>query len=141
MSLSVKQILFCEEYVNCHNTKKAALKAGYSEKNAKQVGYNLKQNPEVDAYIKQLENEKLEELGINRTALLVESNKIAKFNIGDYYKVSHYESSIDLNGNTIETPVYRVKALDEMTDDQKACIKKYYYDKDGQLTIEFWDKQ
>ncbi len=141
MSLSVKQILFCEEYVNCHNTKKAALKAGYSEKNAKQVGYNLKQNPEVDAYIKQLENEKLEELGINRTALLVESNKIAKLNIGDYYKVSHYESSIDEFGNTIETPVYKIKPLDELTEDQKACIKKIYYDKEGHFNIEFWDKQ
>jgi phage terminase small subunit len=141
MELNIKQIRFCEEYSRCHNASKAAELAGYSKKNARIIGCQLKQKPEIDQYIKQLENEKLDELGNNRTSLLIESNKIAKLNMRDFIIVDHYERKIDDNGNQIEKPIYRVKTIDELTEEQSACVKKYFYDKEGNLQIEFWDKQ
>lgn len=141
MSLNNKQIRFCEEFVIHHNASKAAASAGYSTNNSKAIGYQLRNNPEIDNYIKQLEKERQEELGINRTALLIESNKIAKINIKDFMTISHYEKKIDNEGNDIEVPIYRIKHINELTDDQTACIKKYHYDKDGILVLEFWDKQ
>ena len=42
---------FAENYISCGDAKKAAIAAGYNEKNARQVGYNLLKVQEVKDYI------------------------------------------------------------------------------------------
>ena len=67
-----KQRRFAEEYQVDHNASKAAIRAGYAEKAAKQAGYKLLQKPEVLQYVKKLDAGKRDDLGIEaRDALAV----------------------------------------------------------------------
>lgn len=64
MSLNAKQRRFAEEYSVDHNATKAAVRAGYSEKAAKQQGHRLLQNPAVRHAVGSLDAEKSEALGL-----------------------------------------------------------------------------
>lgn len=60
-----KQARFCEEYLIDCNATQAAIRAGYSQKTAKQLGKQLLNNPKVKKYIdeqlKLVENKKIAE--------------------------------------------------------------------------------
>jgi phage terminase small subunit len=47
---------FCEEYIVDHNATQAAIRAGYSEKTAKQIGSENLTKPDLAAKIKELED-------------------------------------------------------------------------------------
>lgn len=49
--LTVKQKRFCDEYLIDLNATAAAIRAGYSEKSARQKGCNLMSDPAVKAFI------------------------------------------------------------------------------------------
>ena len=49
-----KQKRFCEEFVTDLNGAQAAIRAGYSEKSAKQIANQILSTPEVRAYVKEL---------------------------------------------------------------------------------------
>jgi phage terminase small subunit len=52
MKLTSKQKLFCEYYVsNGFNATQAAISAGYSEKTARQIGFEILKKPDVSKYI------------------------------------------------------------------------------------------
>lgn len=55
---SAQQRDFCKFYAESEDGTGSALKAGYSEKTAGQAAYNLRQKPEIQAYIKYLLAEK-----------------------------------------------------------------------------------
>lgn len=50
--LTLKQKIFCDEYLIELNATKAAIKAGYSEKTAYSIGSENLSKPEVSAYLK-----------------------------------------------------------------------------------------
>ena len=50
--MNEKQKRFCEEYIIDHNATQAAIRAGYSEKTAKQIGSRLLTNVDVQACIR-----------------------------------------------------------------------------------------
>lgn len=52
MSLNEKQKRFCEEYVTDTNGTQAAIRAGYSEKTAYSIGFDLLKKPEIKEVIK-----------------------------------------------------------------------------------------
>ncbi|WP_392565818.1 terminase small subunit [Utexia brackfieldae] len=52
--LTDKQELFCREYLIDLNATQAAIRAGYSEKTAEQMGYQLLQKTSVQAHIQSL---------------------------------------------------------------------------------------
>lgn len=54
MKLNVRQKAFCEYYVASGNATESAIKAGYSKKNARQVGSENLTKPNIQEYIKQL---------------------------------------------------------------------------------------
>lgn len=51
MALSDKQQRFCDEYLLDLNATQAAIRAGYSEKTAKQIGSENLSKPDVNAYL------------------------------------------------------------------------------------------
>ena len=64
MRMTEKQKRFCDFYIETGNAKEAAIRAGYSEKTAKQIGQENLTKPDLRAYI----DERLVELKNERTA-------------------------------------------------------------------------
>ena len=62
--MNAKQRKFCDEYLIDLNATQAAIRAGYSEKTARQVGQRLLTYVDISAYI----NEQLERIHNERTA-------------------------------------------------------------------------
>lgn len=76
-TLTDRQKAFCEHYVRVLNRTKAARLAGYSEKNANVEGHQLMKHPGCMAYIKELQDEWKEKLGISTEKILRELSYIA----------------------------------------------------------------
>ncbi len=55
--MNEKQMRFCEEYIVDHNATQAAIRAGYSERTAKQIGSRLLTNVDVQEYIREASEE------------------------------------------------------------------------------------
>ena len=64
MRMTEKQKRFCDFYIETGNAKEAAIREGYSEKTAKQIGQENLTKPDLRAYI----DERLAELKNERTA-------------------------------------------------------------------------
>lgn len=62
--MTEKQKRFCDFYIETGNAKEAAIRAGYSEKTAKQIGQENLTKPDLRTYI----DERLAELKNERTA-------------------------------------------------------------------------
>ena len=82
--LTDKQRLFCHYYMQSFNATQAAIKAGYSEKSAYQIGYQLLQKTSVKAYLKNLKEQQKSELFISQEWVLNRHAQIANSNINDY---------------------------------------------------------
>lgn len=52
--MNEKQVRFCEEYIIDHNATQAAIRAGYSEKTAKQIGSKLLTKVDVQEKVQEL---------------------------------------------------------------------------------------
>lgn len=103
--LTGKQKRFCEEYIIDFNGTRAAKEAGYSEDTAYSIASENLRKPEIAAYIKDLEENIARTLGISRTRVLREHEKLA------------FSSIAHLHNTWIER-----KEFESLTDDQKACI-------------------
>lgn len=68
MKLTPKQQAFADYYIQTGNATEAAIKAGYSEKTAKQTGYENLTKPYIQQYIE----EKQKQLESNRLADITE---------------------------------------------------------------------
>ena len=60
--MTAKQMRFCDEYLIDLNATQAAIRAGYSEKTAKQIGQENLTKPDLQKYIEKRMAEKEEEL-------------------------------------------------------------------------------
>ena len=68
--LSAKQALFVGEYLICANATEAAIKAGYSEKGAKQLGSRQLSNPAVKREIEARESRRVDRLNLSADFVL-----------------------------------------------------------------------
>lgn len=62
MTLTEKQILFCNEYLIDLNATQAAIRAGYSEKSARQIAQRLLTKDDIQEYMQKIMNDKQSEL-------------------------------------------------------------------------------
>jgi phage terminase small subunit len=131
-----KEMLFCYYYTIHYNASKAAEEAGYSKNTSRQMAYNMRQKSHIRSYIKQLEEDKLAELGISKHCYMVEYNNIAKMNVKDY--VEYIGDQLTITEN--DEPVIRLKMPHELTDSQASVIKKMKIDKGRLVEYEFHDK-
>lgn len=104
--LTDKQEKFCYEYVLHLNASKAAINAGYSESSSRQMGSYLLTIPNIQERIRYMQNNLAETAQLSALRVLKEHEKIA------YSSIAHMH----------QTWIER-KDFDELTDDQKACIK------------------
>lgn len=76
MDLNNKQKRFCEEYLIDNNAKKAAIRAGYSEKCAAVHASRLMKKPEINAYLYDLIQKRSEMTQITSAQVLFDLQEV-----------------------------------------------------------------
>ena len=110
--LNDQQKTFCREYVADikRNAKRAAVRAGYAEKGARTVGPRLLKNPRIQAFIAELDAERIEEIdasddqivrmllnGHDRAVALGHSAAVAKFCELLGKRISMFKENLTIN--------------------------------------------
>lgn len=90
--MNQKQERFAKEYLIDLNATQAAIRAGYSTKAARSIGYELLKKPDIRAQIDRDMAERSKRTGINSDRVLRELGKIAFLNPTDF---------VDMNDATI----------------------------------------
>ena len=129
--LNEQQIQFCVEYSANQNGKAAAIRAGYSEQWATQIASINLRKPHIRRHIEELQDEKLEQLGVNKFRVLQE---IARIGFSDPRNL------MDKDGNVMNP--------NDWDDDTAAAVSSFevtsHQDDDGNLIIthkvKTWDK-
>ena len=113
--LNPKQARFCDEYLVDLNATQAAIRAGYSQKTAGEIGYELLKKPEVQARIAELQAARAKRMEVTQDQVLREFAKVAFANLQDYIQVQEDGSAyVDLSTMTRE----QAAALQEITVDE-----------------------
>lgn len=66
MALTEQKKRFADRYFETLNGSQSAIDVGYSEKTARQIAYNLLQEPEVEEYISKMRAEYAENAGVSK---------------------------------------------------------------------------
>jgi len=103
---SEKKKRFCEEFIIDLNGSAAAIRAGYSEKTARQKAYELLNEAEVQTCIKQLQSKLSQNCEVSAEEITNELKKIA------------FSSIANLHNSWIER-----KQFEELSQDQKDSIE------------------
>ncbi len=93
--LTEKQRRFVEEYLIDLNATQAAIRTGYSEKRASEIGYQQLQKTTVQEAIQKAKVERSKRVEITADRVLQEYAKIGFSNISDYLRVKTGETIID----------------------------------------------
>lgn len=75
-SLSDKQKIFAQRYVDTFNATQAAKDAGYSEKTAYNIGSDNLRKPNLRAYIDKIKQEKLDAIGLDKNFVMLGLMKV-----------------------------------------------------------------
>lgn len=105
--LTEKQKIFCREYIYDWNATRAAKTAGYSEETAYAIGAENLRKPQIQAYLKEIQEDLEKIAGISRLRIAQEHLKIVNTSIAH------------LHNTWIER-----KEFDKLTDDQKTSIQE-----------------
>ncbi|MDV1792807.1 terminase small subunit [Enterobacter asburiae] len=81
--LTDKQELFAREYLKDLNATQAAIRAGYSEKTAKEVGYENLTKPHVLEFVAELKAQRVEQTGIDAAYVLRRLTEIDQMDVLD----------------------------------------------------------
>ena len=101
--MNPKQLRFCQEYVIDLNATQAAIRAGYSEKTANQIGSRLLANVKVQAEIVRLRSQVSEKLEITHEAVIREIARVAFGRVAKFIKVNaDGDPYVDLSDATPE---------------------------------------
>lgn len=84
--LTLKQQRFCEEYLIDLNATQAAIRAGYSEKTASEIGAENLRKPQIQEYVSKLRQEQQERTKINADYVLNRLVDIDKMKLGDIFQ-------------------------------------------------------
>jgi phage terminase small subunit len=79
--LTNKQKKFCDEYLIDFNATQAAIRAGYSQKTAKEQAARLLTNVNLQQYLNGIQQKLAEKTGIERERIIAEYAKLAFFDI------------------------------------------------------------
>src|SRR5665647_17848 len=126
-TLTGKEEKFCYEYLIDLNATKAAIRAGYSVKSARYIGYQNMTKLHIQSRIKENQSNLAKAAGITALRIVMELKKIAFLNTGD----------LRLDWKTL-------KDWDSLTEDQKACIQEISTTpgKFGDsISVKFYNKQ
>jgi hypothetical protein len=101
MALNSQQSVFVAAYLRNHNATQAAIKAGYSDKTAKQIGSRLLKHPEIQAIIsapiavREADNQAIVEAAVDRWRSEMESMAFTDTPVDDF-KYDHKLRALDM---------------------------------------------
>ena len=165
--MNEKQKRFCEEYITDLNATQAAIRSGYSQNRAGEIGYQLLQRKDIQEYISELRLEQQEKAKIKVEDIVRQYLALGTYDIQDYYETAymiHYIQSDDTKGQRVKkkfgselsaeqydelrdkykvyySPVQRLKAFESMTKEQRVAIQGIKYDKSGNKILQLSNKQ
>lgn len=102
--LTAKQEMFCKEYLVDLNATQAALRAGYSENTASEMGYENLRKPQIEEKIQELMDKRSQKVEINAENVLLSILDIrdtcaTKIELRDKEgELLGYEGLVDING-------------------------------------------
>jgi len=126
-NLTGKEERFCYEYLLDLNATKAAIRAGYSVKSARYIGYQNLTKLHIQRRIADLRADLAKAAGISALRIVMELKKIAFLNTGD----------LRINWTTLAD-------WDSLTDDQKSCIQEITTTPGkfgASISVKFYNKQ
>lgn len=135
MALTDKQERFCQEYLIDLNATQAAIRAGYSENSAGQIGEQNLKKLEIQERITELNQARQAATGINQRRVLEELAKIA---FGDI-SVLFDESGALLNIHDID-PGVRGMVSSVKSYEEKAVIGEETITQGMNREVKCWDK-
>ena len=111
--LTDKQERFCKEYVIDLNGTKAAIRAGYSEKSAKEEASRLLTNANIEARVKELQSGIGERLEITADMVVKELWALGVYNVKDFVKDDNTIAQLaNLERDTVK-PVTGIKVTEK----------------------------
>ncbi len=110
-AINDQQQLFVERYTIHFNSTKAAIEAGYSEKSARKLGYDLLNNPLLKQEIDKILELNATKHSALRYRVVKQLENLAFANMKNYGK-SHAAYGFEM------------KSLDELTDDEASAIQE-----------------
>lgn len=113
--LTPKEELFCQHYIKLLNKTKAAIKAGYSKRCAKEIGYENFTKPHIKYRIAQIQEEIREELGIDSHSVISELAALTYWTIKDFVKEGNVIKDISRMNKTKLKPVTGIKVKETFT--------------------------
>lgn len=143
MALTAKQRRFVEEYLVDLNATQAAVRAGYSQKTAGQIGGENLEKPEIAAAIQDAQARRSERTEITQDMVLRE---LAKIGFADIRKVVRWSNTELQTAETEDGPItvpyhgLMLTSADEIDDDTAAAISEISQGKEG-LKVKFHDKK
>lgn len=138
--------IFAKEYIVDLNATEAAIRAGYSPKTAKQIGYNLLQKPDVQASIQVAMDKRARKTEITADKVLTELAKIGFSEVTDFLQVRTERILVDRDPETGE-PISEIKQIvllqdtDLIPPDKLAAIAEIKQAKDGSISFKLHDKK
>ena len=134
--LTPKQKRFVAEYLVDLNATQAAIRAGYSEKTAEQIGYQLLQKTSVvQAAIQEAMGEREKRTQVTQDMVVRELAKVAFASGADYARVV----TLPATDGQPEPQVVELTDTDALTDDQRAAISSIEETKFG-IKVSTYDK-
>lgn len=137
-NLTDRQLAFCEEYLIDLNATQAAIRAGYSDKNAKSQAARLLMNADVQQGIQELKAQRSKRTEITADFVLQQLVAIASSHITDVVNVVN-ECVEREDGSFINVPYVVVKDTEELTEAQKASIASIKQTRNG-IEVKMHDK-
>lgn len=96
--LTPKEKRFCLFYVETSNASEAARRAGYPEKGARYMGYELLTKPHIKKIVEEMLTEQYQKLEINRDNVLAQARRYAFHGKRDYLGIKGLELMSQLLG-------------------------------------------
>ncbi len=148
--LNERQERFCNEYLIDLNATQAAIRAGYKEKTAYSMGQRLLKNVEVQNYIQERKQDRVERTEITQDMVIRELALIAFSNAADYASIIEKQAVIntengvavslfDEDGNPVMYRTVEPVLTAELTEDQKRALAVIKKGKDG-FEVKPYDK-
>lgn len=113
--LTDKQERFCREYVVDLNGKQAAIRTGYSEDTAENQASRLLSNVKVSEFIKKLQLEISDELGIKAVDVVRELWALGKYSVKDFVKEDNNIKQLSEMERQTLIPVVGIKVTERTT--------------------------
>lgn len=143
--LNERQERFCNEYLIDLNATQAAIRAGYSERTAAAQAARLLTNVNIQTYIQQRKQDRVERTEITQDMVLRELALIAFSNAADYAAVVERQAMIegvllfDDDGNPVMYRTVEPVLTAELTENQKRALAVIKKGRDG-FEVKPYDK-